>query len=216
MPAFRDLLKRVAAYYREQGTEIAAQNEQLQAALAAMVPQPDFGAVLDDSAAGAGARARSKSPSMRPFGGFSAARRNSRIRPASSAVCGSGTRLRPTPKPDLQALYMASLTLTRMAEGGIYDQLGGRIRALFGGRRLDDPAFRENAVRQWAIAVRVRPRAFGDRRGAVRPQVAHETADWVLRDMRLRKAAFTPASMPTPKATRASSTRGPAAKCSRC
>jgi uncharacterized protein YyaL (SSP411 family) len=28
-------------------------------------------------------------------------------------------------EPDLQALYMATLPLTRMAEGGIYDQLGG-------------------------------------------------------------------------------------------
>ncbi len=28
-------------------------------------------------------------------------------------------------EPDLKALYMATLTLTRMAEGGIYDQLGG-------------------------------------------------------------------------------------------
>src|SRR5262249_38646892 len=27
--------------------------------------------------------------------------------------------------PDLRALYMATLTLTRMAEGGIYDQVGG-------------------------------------------------------------------------------------------
>ncbi|HXV40108.1 MAG TPA: hypothetical protein VD701_03995, partial [Steroidobacteraceae bacterium] len=30
-----------------------------------------------------------------------------------------------TPEPDLQALYMATLTLTRMAEGGLFDQLGG-------------------------------------------------------------------------------------------
>src|SRR5258705_3439758 len=27
--------------------------------------------------------------------------------------------------PDLHSLYMATLTLTRMAEGGIYDQIGG-------------------------------------------------------------------------------------------
>src|ERR1700723_268062 len=52
MPAFGDLLRRVAQYYREQGGEIAAQNEQLQAALAAIVPRPDAGAVLDGSAMG--------------------------------------------------------------------------------------------------------------------------------------------------------------------
>ena len=29
------------------------------------------------------------------------------------------------PEPDVEALYMAALTLARMAEGGMYDQLGG-------------------------------------------------------------------------------------------
>ena len=38
-------------------------------------------------------------------------------------------------EPDLQALFMATLTLTRMAEGGIYDQLGGGFCALFRRRR---------------------------------------------------------------------------------
>src|SRR6201993_4878669 len=46
MPAFRDLLRRVAEYYRAQGAEIAEQSEQLKGALAAMIPQSVPGVVL--------------------------------------------------------------------------------------------------------------------------------------------------------------------------
>ena len=116
MPAFRDLLQRVAEYYRDQGAEIAAQNEQLQAALQAMVPQPSLGATLDDSPL-AQARAALERNFDGSYGGFTGApkfphansiERCMRHWHASSA----GT------EPDLKALYMATLTLTRMAFPG--------------------------------------------------------------------------------------------------
>src|SRR5882757_3337632 len=47
MPAFGDLLRRVAEYYRGQSAQIEAQSAQLQAALASLVPQPAPGIVLD-------------------------------------------------------------------------------------------------------------------------------------------------------------------------
>ena len=40
MPAFSDLLRRVADYYREHGAEIAKQNEQLKLAFAGLAPEP--------------------------------------------------------------------------------------------------------------------------------------------------------------------------------
>jgi uncharacterized protein YyaL (SSP411 family) len=43
----------------------------------------------------------------------------------SRAAAAHWTRLGGAAEPDLQALYMATLTLTRMAEGRLYDQLGG-------------------------------------------------------------------------------------------
>src|SRR5271168_2335861 len=72
MPAFRDLLKRVAAYYREQRAEIAAQSRELRGALAAMLPQPDLNAVLDASVL-ARARAALEKSFDATFGGFSGA-----------------------------------------------------------------------------------------------------------------------------------------------
>ena len=43
-------------------------------------------------------------------------------RPAHASLVSARPR---ATAPDLHALYMATLTLTRMAEGGMYDQLGG-------------------------------------------------------------------------------------------
>src|ERR1700704_5107246 len=48
MPAFSDLLRRVAEYYRDHAAEIARQNEQLQLAFANLTPEPvAAGAVLN-------------------------------------------------------------------------------------------------------------------------------------------------------------------------
>ena len=62
--------------------------------------------------------------SFDPTGAALARHRDFRI----PAVCPPAARLacqRACAEPDLQALYMVSLTLTRMAEGGLFDQLGG-------------------------------------------------------------------------------------------
>ncbi len=50
------------------------------------------------------------------------------------------------PSPDLKALFMATLSLQRMADGGLFDHLGGGFCPLQRGRALGDPAFREDAV----------------------------------------------------------------------
>jgi uncharacterized protein YyaL (SSP411 family) len=48
MPAFADILTRVAEYYRDHGSEIAAQNERLKAALSSLAPQAAAdGLILD-------------------------------------------------------------------------------------------------------------------------------------------------------------------------
>ena len=81
--------------------------------------------------------------------------------------------------PDLEALYMASLTLTRMAEGGIYDQLAGGFSRYSVDGAVDDSALRKNALRQWPTAVRVRARRAGHGRGAclraspVKPRIGY-------------------------------------------
>ena len=187
MPAFRDLLRRVAQYYREQGAEIAAQNEQLQAALAAIVPRPDTGAVLDGSAM-AQARAALEKSFDGTFGGFSGAPKF----PHSSSIERCMRQWYATsaaPKPDLKALYMATLTLTRMAEGGLFDQLGGGFARYSVDGAWMIPHFEKMLYDNGQLLCEY-ARAHLATGEALFAKVAHETADWVLRDMRSAAGSF--------------------------
>jgi uncharacterized protein YyaL (SSP411 family) len=187
MPAFRDLLRRVAAYYREQGAEIAVQNEQLQAALAAMVPQPDLEVVLDDSPL-ARARAALEKSFDATFGGFSAAPKFPH--PTSIERClRQWSRSSAAPEPDLEALYMASLTLTRMAEGGLYDQLGGGFARYSVDGAWMIPHFEKMLYDNGQLLCEY-ARAHLATGEALFAKIAHETADWVLRDMRSAAGGF--------------------------
>jgi hypothetical protein len=84
---------------------------------------------------------------------------------------------------------MASLTLTGMAEGGLYDQLGGGFARYSVDESWTIPHFEkmlyDNAqlLGTYAAAAAV----TGDKLFA---RIAGETADWVLRDMRARQGGF--------------------------
>jgi uncharacterized protein YyaL (SSP411 family) len=187
MPAFRDLLRRVAGYYRQQGEEITTQSRELQAALAAMVPPPDLGVVLDDSPL-APARATLEKTFDGTFGGFSGAPKF----PHSTSIERCMRQWYATSadtEPDLKALYMASLTLTRMAEGGLYDQLGGGFARYSVDGAWMIPHF-EKMLYDNAQLLCEYARAHLATGEALFAKIAHETADWVLRDMRSAAGSF--------------------------
>ena len=187
MPAFRDLLRRVAAYYREQGKEIATQSRELQAALAAMVPTPDLGAVLETQPL-AQARAALERTFDGTFGGFSGAPKFPHATSIERCMRQWYATSADT-EPDLKALYMASLTLTRMAEGGIYDQLGGGFARYSVDGAWMIPHFEKMLYDNGQLLCEY-ARAHLATGEALFAKVAHETADWVLRDMRLREGGF--------------------------
>ena len=119
------------------------------------------------------------------------------------------------PEPDLQALYMATLTLKRMAEGGIYDQLGGGFCRYSVDEYWMIPHFEKMLYDNGALlACTHRPRL----RPATRCSRASrgETADWLLRDLRGAGGRLLSSSTPTPKATKAVSTSGSPRRCARC
>ena len=187
MPAFRDLLRRVADYYREQSGEIETQSQQLTAAFAAMVPEPSPGAVLDDAPLAA-ARAALERSFDGTFGGFTGPPKFPH--PNSIERCmRQWYSTAATPAPDLKALYMASLTLTRMAEGGLYDQLGGGFARYSVDGSWMIPHF-EKMLYDNAQLLCEYSRAHLATGEALFAKVAHETADWVLRDMRSPEGAF--------------------------
>ncbi len=187
MPAFRDLLRRVADYYHAQGAEIIAQNEQLQAALTSMVPRPVLGAALDESPL-AKARAALEQSFDGTFGGFSGAPKFPH--PASIERCLRQWHATSEGEaPDLKALYMASLTLTRMAEGGLYDQLGGGFARYSVDGAWMIPHFEKMLYDNGQLLCEY-ARAHLATGEALFARVAHETADWVLRDMRSAAGSF--------------------------
>jgi uncharacterized protein len=187
MPAFRDLLRRVADYYREQNAEIEVQNQQLTAAFAAMMPPPAPDAVLDDAPLARGRTALERSFDA-TFGGFTGAPKFPH--PNSIERCmRQWYAAADGPAPDLKALYMASLTLTRMAEGGLYDQLGGGFARYSVDGSWMIPHF-EKMLYDNAQLLCEYSRAHLATGEALFAKVAYETADWVLRDMRSPEGAF--------------------------
>jgi len=188
LPAFSDLLRRVAEYYREHGADIAKQNEQLKLAFAELAPEPPAdGITLDESPLREARAALERSFDAR-FGGFSQAPKF----PHSSSIerCMRhwyGTSA--DSSPDLKALYMASLTLTRMAEGGIFDQLGGGFSRYSVDGEWMIPHF-EKMLYDNAQLLCEFARASLATGEALFTRIAGETADWVLRDMHSPDGGF--------------------------
>ena len=180
LPAFTTLLERVAEYHREHSAEILQQNAQLQLAFASLEPNATSAVTLDDSPLRE-ARAALERTFDAQHGGFTQAPKFPH--PASIERCmrqwhttSGGT------SPDLQALYMATLTLTRMAEGGMYDQLGGgfarySVDALWMIPHFEKMLY-DNA--QLLCAYAYAALATGEDLFA---RVATATADWILRYM---------------------------------
>jgi uncharacterized protein len=187
LPAFGDLLRRVAQYYRQEKTQITSQNAQLEAALAQLVPQPVRGVVLDESPLSQ-ARAVLGQSFDADFGGFTRAPKFPH--PNSIERCmRHWYRSSSDTSPDLQALYMGSLTLTRMAEGGLYDQLGGGFARYSVDGAWMIPHF-EKMLYDNAQLLCEYSRAHLATGEALFARISHETADWVLRDMRSPGGAF--------------------------
>jgi uncharacterized protein YyaL (SSP411 family) len=118
LPGFLELLARVAAAYREQGPAIAAQSTEISNALASLEPRPAASDALPASASGAALAGL-----VRQFdpihGGFGVAPKfphETELDFCLRAYAVTG---------NADALAVARVTLERMADGGIHDQLGG-------------------------------------------------------------------------------------------
>ena len=194
LPAFRDLLKRVTEVYRDQEPALRAQNESLVTALATINPEPaPAGTELTDAPLKA-CRAQLAGIFDARHGGFGGApkfpnpqalERLLRDWRASSvgAAGGSGAG------PDLQALHMASLTLRRMAEGGIFDQLGGGFCRYSVDEQWLIPHFEKMLYDNAALL----PLYANPALATADPffaRVALETAGWVLTDMAASEGGF--------------------------
>jgi uncharacterized protein YyaL (SSP411 family) len=187
LPAFRDVLRSVAAYYQTHTAELRAPAAALTAALADLNPPPAAAAVLDDAPLKA-ARADHERSFEAQWGGFGGAPKFPHP-PSIARLLRDWYASAHAPVPDLQALYMATLTLTRMAEGGLFDQLAGGFCRYSVDERWEIPHFEKmlydngQLLQVYAEAAR----ATGE---PLFRAAAARTADWMLDEMRAPDGAF--------------------------
>ena len=188
LPAFTDILQRVAAYYRDHAGELRKQNEALMAAFAELTPEgagPESELTDAPLAACRAQLARSFDSRNGGFGGAPKFPHAEMIEWLLRRWYASA----PAPEPDLQALYMATLTLRRMAEGGINDQLGGGFCRYSVDEYWMIPHFEKMLYDNGALLAAC---AHASLAGAdpLYARAAHATADWVLREMQSPEGGY--------------------------
>ena len=187
MPAFPDLLRRVAEYFRANREQIHAQKSQIDAAFAQLTPPAGGRVTLDDTPLQGlrAALAQSFDPTWGGFGRAPKFPHPGNIEQCLRAWHRSSAGL----EPDLHALYMATLTLTRMAEGGIYDQLAGG----FSRYSVDDhwmiPHFEKMLYDNGPLLANYAQASLATGE-ALFTRIATDTADWILREIRAPGGAF--------------------------
>jgi uncharacterized protein YyaL (SSP411 family) len=187
LPGFIDLLPRIATAYREQGDAIAEQSARLIEALASIEPQsgPDAGAGAETLPGTAPAQAlagllRSFDPE---HGGFGTAPKFPH--PAELEFSLREHALR----HDRDALHVVAHTLSRMADGGIHDQLGGGFCRYSVDAEWSIPHFEKMLYDNGPLLGLYADlsRITGDRRWAT---VARGIVGWLTREMRAPDGAF--------------------------
>jgi uncharacterized protein len=124
LPAFKELLVRVAQFYRERPAEMRTQNEALMAAFAQLNSPPIAGDEQLDETPLRANRAQLARVFDTKNGGFGGA---PKFPPPQmlTRLLRDWRATTSAAEPDLPALYMTTLTLRRMADGGLNDQLTG-------------------------------------------------------------------------------------------
>jgi len=188
MPAFTTLLQRVAEYYREQGDELRAQNDTLMDVYGDLTPAPVGNDVPLTPAPLEGAREQLNATFDKRYGGFGDAPKFPH--PASiDRLMHHWHSTAVTQAPDLHALFMATLTLTRMAEGGMYDQLGGGFARYSVDQFWMIPHFEKMLYDNGALLATYADAALatGD---PLFKRIALETGEWMLREMQDEGGGF--------------------------
>jgi uncharacterized protein YyaL (SSP411 family) len=188
MPAFRHLLKSVATYFREQREEVRRQGAKVTEVLGRLEPPAAGDGLVVTGQPLAKLRDSLGQSFDRDYGGFGSAPKFphpttvDRLLRQWRDSAGSGD-------PDLDALYMATLTLKRMADGGLFDHVGGGFCRYSVDRYWQIPHF-EKMLYDNGPLLALYAQAFlatGDDYFAA---VANATADWMLADMRSPEGGF--------------------------
>jgi len=188
MPAFTELLGSVATYFDEQREQVIEQGTKLTEVLGRLEPPP-----ADDGEAMSEEPLRKLRKSLAnsfdsEYGGFGQAPKF----PHPTTVDHLLRHWRASASdadPDIEALCMATLTLTRMAEGGIYDHVGGGFCRYSVDRYWQIPHF-EKMLYDNGPLLALCAQAFLATGESLFAETANATADWMLADMRSPEGGF--------------------------
>ncbi len=188
LPSFQELLTQVADYYRDHEAELRSSALAVARALDELQPAPAPGTQNLDAAPLRSCRAQLERSFDREWGGFGGAPKFPHAPLVQRSLrdwhASAGADV-----PDLQALYMATLTLTRMAEGGLFDQLGGGFYRYSVDGQWAIPHF-EKMLYDNALLLGVYAEAACATGEALYREIAGRTAEWMLAELRAAGGAF--------------------------
>ncbi len=188
MAPFTFVLTRVAEYYRDHLDELRTQGDAMVRALNEMTPPPAAGDVALTAAPIAAARGQLAADFDGEYGGFGGAPKFPHPQ-ALERLLRDWHATSAHASPDLHALYMATLSLRRMGEGGLNDQLGGGFYRYSVDQFWMIPHFEKMLYDNGALLAVYAQAAIatGD---SFYARVASATAQWALREMRSPAGAF--------------------------
>ncbi len=188
MPSFGDLLIRVAQYYTDNRDQVRIQGEELQGVFSQLEPGAMGESQVLTDAPLKNAREKIAATMDREYGGFG----DSPKFPHASSLdrllrdwCDSAH----ADEPYIDALFLVSLTLTRMAEGGIYDQLGGGFCRYSVDRFWQIPHFEKMLYDNGPLLALYAQLHIATGEPLFR-RIANETADWMQDDMVSENGGF--------------------------
>ena len=187
-PAFGEVLEHVTRVWREQQPQVRAQNGRLLEVFDSLsAPAPAAEGVLDGTPLER-ARAQLESTFDAEFGGFTPAPKFPHVSFVDRLLRHWAATAQ-SEAPDLRALYMATLTLTRMAEGGLYDHVGGGFARYSTDPHWMIPHFEKMLYDNGPLLGLYADAAVatGD---ALFRAAANGTADWVLGEMQAPDGGF--------------------------
>ena len=188
MPAFGEILERVSEYYNGHQPELREQNAAFMTAFDELLPPPPEAGLQMNALPLRAAREELGKRFDSNYGGCSGAPKFPHPKMLERAM-RDWHATAASDKPDLQALYMATLTLTRMGEGGMYDQLAGGFCRYSVDSHWMVPHF-EKMLYDNAALLSLYAEAAVATGDMFYAQIAAETADWLIRDMQSPEGGF--------------------------
>ena len=183
LPAFPDLLKRVAQVYADNRAELAEQSRHLIEALSKTLPSSGGVGVELDDAPMALAIKQHKENFDNVFGGFGGAPKF--LHPAELDLLLRRSKA----TGDEQALHIVNFTLQQMAHGGLCDQLGGGFCRYSVDERWDIPHF-EKMLYDNGLLLALYCDAWQSSGDPLFARIVEQIASWVMREMQSPQGGY--------------------------